>query len=88
MTAANTPSRSSSPNKAWPICAANAPADRAKAIIENCAHPDYRALLRDYVALAGDSHSPQTLRAAFAMHLAFAETGDMRAVHWSTPTAS
>ena len=29
------------------------PAERAKAIIENCAHPDYRALLRDYVALAG-----------------------------------
>jgi acetyl-CoA hydrolase len=58
------------------------PADRAKTIIENCAHPDYRALLRDYVALAGASHSPQTLRAAFAMHLAFSEKGDMRSVNW------
>jgi hypothetical protein len=34
------------------------------------------------VALAGHTHSPQTLRAAFAMHIAFAETGDMHSVHW------
>jgi succinate CoA transferase len=54
------------------------PAQRAHAIIENCAHPDYRGLLRDYVALAGHSHSPQTLSAAFGMHLAFAKDGDMR----------
>jgi succinate CoA transferase len=58
------------------------PADRAKSIIENCAHPDYRTILRDYVALAGSTHSPQTLRAAFAMHIAFAETGDMQTVNW------
>jgi acetyl-CoA hydrolase len=58
------------------------PAERAKAIIENCAHPDYRSILRDYVALAGGAHCPQTLRAAFAMHLAFVETGDMRTAHW------
>jgi acyl-CoA hydrolase len=58
------------------------PADRAKTLIENCAHPDYRSLLRDYVALAGVGHSPQTLRAAFAMHLAFAASGDMRSVQW------
>jgi len=58
------------------------PADRAKTLIENCAHPDYRPLLRDYVALAGEGHSPQTLRAAFAMHLAFADAGDMRSVRW------
>ena len=57
------------------------PADRAKTIIENCAHPDYRPLLRDYVALAGEGHSPQTLRAAFAMHLAYAGSGDMRSVN-------
>jgi acetyl-CoA hydrolase len=58
------------------------PAERATAIIENCAHPDYRPILRDYVALAGSAHSPQTLRSAFAMHLAFAETGDMHTVQW------
>jgi len=54
------------------------PAQRAHAIIENCAHPDYRGLLRDYVALAGHSHSPQTLRAAFGLHLGFTKDGDMR----------
>ena len=54
------------------------PAQRARAIIENCAHPDYRGLLRDYVSLAGNSHSPQTLSAAFAFHLAFTNKGDMR----------
>ena len=32
--------------------------------------------------MAGSGHSPQTLRAAFGMHLAFAETGDMRSVKW------
>jgi acetyl-CoA hydrolase len=60
----------------------HSPGERAKAIIEHCAHPDYRALLRDYVALAGSAHSPATLNAAFAMHLAFAQSGDMRTVHW------
>jgi acetyl-CoA hydrolase len=59
------------------------PADRAKAIIENCAHPEYRGILKDYVSLAGHSHSPQTLKAAFGLHLAFAKTGDMRNVKWA-----
>ena len=45
--------------------------------------PDYRGILRDYVALAGHSHSPQTLSAAFGLHLAFAKTGDMRNVKWA-----
>jgi len=58
------------------------PSERARTIIENCAHPDYRELLRDYIALAGHSHSPQTLSAAFAMHLVFSKTGDMRNVRW------
>jgi succinate CoA transferase len=58
------------------------PAERAETIIANCAHPDYRQLLRDYVALAGRAHSPQTLCAAFGMHTQFARTGDMRAVKW------
>lgn len=58
------------------------PTERAKTIIENCAHPDYRGILRDYVALAGNSHSPQTLSAAFGMHLVFGKSGDMRMVNW------
>jgi acetyl-CoA hydrolase len=58
------------------------PVDRAKTIIENCAHPDYRPILRDYVTLGGTAHSPQTLRVAFNMHLAFSESGDMRNTKW------
>lgn len=59
------------------------PGERARVIIENCAHPDYRPILRDYVALAGHVHSPQTLSAAFSLHEAFSEAGDMRKVDWS-----
>jgi acetyl-CoA hydrolase len=59
------------------------PPARARTIIEHCAHPDYRQILTDYLALSGGSHSPQTLRAAFGMHLAFERKGDMRHVQWS-----
>lgn len=58
------------------------PHDRARAIIENCAHPDFRPLLREYLTMGGHAHTPQTLDAAFAMHLAFAQSGDMRAARW------
>jgi acetyl-CoA hydrolase len=60
------------------------PGERARAIIENCAHPDYRPILRDYVGLAGHVHSPQTLCAAFGLHQSFSEQGDMRKVSWSS----
>jgi acetyl-CoA hydrolase len=59
------------------------PAERAATLIENCAHPDYRGLLRDYVAMAGHTHTPHTLGAAFGMHIKFARDGDMRGVDWS-----
>ncbi len=59
------------------------PNERAKTIVENCAHPEYRDILRDYVGLAGASHSPQTLSAAFGMHLAFTKGADMRLVNWA-----
>jgi acetyl-CoA hydrolase len=58
------------------------PMQRAEAIITQCAHPEYRGQLRDYVKLAGTGHSPQTLSAAFGMHLQFARTGDMRGLSW------
>jgi acetyl-CoA hydrolase len=58
------------------------PHARAEAIIENCAHPDYRQILRDYLALSKGTHSPQTLRAAFGMHLAYEAKADMRQVKW------
>ncbi|OOR91050.1 propionyl-CoA--succinate CoA transferase [Moraxella caviae] len=62
-----------------------APKDRAKLIIENCSHPDYRDMLRDYYdrALvasqkAGGIHTPHILLEALSWHQRFVETGDMR----------
>lgn len=55
------------------------PRERAATIIERCAHPDYKPLLRRYVELSPTGHSPHDLRKAFAFHLAFLEQGDMRA---------
>lgn len=54
------------------------PRERAVEVIENCAHPDYRDLLRRYVALTPKGHTPHNLSKAFAFHTAFTETGDMR----------
>jgi succinate CoA transferase len=60
-----------------------APSERARLIIDHCAHPDYRPVLRDYVARGGNGHSLQSLGAAFGMHLAYGKTGDMKNVDWA-----
>lgn len=54
------------------------PVDRAKCVIENCAHPMYRELLMDYLKMGKGGQTPHSLNAAFAFHNAFNETGDMR----------
>lgn len=57
------------------------PRQRAKLIIENCAHPDYRDALRDYydrAEKAGGLHTPHLLNEALSWHQRFVETGDMR----------
>jgi len=59
-----------------------APRERARAVIENCAHPDYRDALRAYVRLASTGHTPHTLRAALEFHERFEQTGDMRGVQF------
>ncbi|MCO5051315.1 MAG: succinate CoA transferase [Verrucomicrobiae bacterium] len=59
-----------------------APRERARLIIENCVHPDYRPLLREYAARGGSGHTLQSLGDAFKMHLAFGATGDMRQTKW------
>ncbi len=57
------------------------PIHRSRAIIANCAHPDYRDQLNAYCDLAeGQGYTPETLSQAFAMHQKFLETGDMRGV--------
>ena len=59
------------------------PLQRAHEIIENCAHPDYRPLLRDYLKMSKGGQTPATLNAAFAFHTEFATSGDMRKTDFS-----
>lgn len=54
------------------------PIERAKCIIENCAHPDYKQLLWDYLKIAQMGQTHHNLPAAFAMHDTLARKGDMK----------
>ena len=58
------------------------PAERAKVIIENCAHPDYKQLLWDYLKIASKGHTSHRINAALAMHDTLLKKGDMRLVNW------
>lgn len=56
------------------------PVQRAERIIQNCAHPDYRPLLEEYLKKAiknSSGHEPHILQEAFSFHLRYAETGTM-----------
>ena len=59
-----------------------APRERAKLIIDNCSHPDYRPMLQDYfdraVKAGGGMQTPHILLEALSWHQRFVETGDMR----------
>ena len=60
------------------------PMRRAQEVIEHCAHPDYRPLLRDYLKhVAPMGHEPQSMRAALAFHDTFLTKGDMRLTDFS-----
>ena len=54
------------------------PIQRAETIIENCANPIYRPMLRDYLAHCKKAHTPHNLSLAFAMHEELLKSGDMR----------
>ena len=60
-----------------------APRQRAKVIIDNCAHPDFKEPLREYVKLAATKangqHTPHDLATALSWHVRFLETGSMKA---------
>ena len=58
------------------------PVERARTIIENCAHPDYKQILWDYVKLAGKGQTPHCIQAALGMHAELNESGDMRNIDW------
>lgn len=58
------------------------PVTRAREIIANCAHPDYRPQLNDFlnysIASSKGKHIPIALDRAFNMHLHFLSTGTMK----------
>jgi succinyl-CoA:acetate CoA-transferase len=58
------------------------PRERARVIINNCAHPDYKPMLFDYLERAEKAtkmaHTPHLLNEALSWHLRFMETGTMR----------
>ncbi len=57
------------------------PTQRARLIIENCAHPDYRPALQDYFDRAQrdapGKHTPHLLDEALSWHARYVETGHM-----------
>lgn len=58
------------------------PKERAKRIIENCAHPDYQPLLWDYFERACQGkykHTPHLLDEALSWHKRLLDTGSMKA---------
>ncbi|MBE2205829.1 MAG: acetyl-CoA hydrolase/transferase family protein [Chthoniobacterales bacterium] len=58
------------------------PHERARLIVDKCAHPDFRPELHGYFDSVTKGQTPATLGAAFAMHQRFLDTGDMRGVDW------
>lgn len=58
------------------------PRQRAEEIIEKCAHPDYRPLLREYLDNAPQGQTPMDIYNCYAFHKALIETGDMHNVKW------
>ena len=58
------------------------PKERAKVIIEKCAHPDYQPLLSDYlnraIAKLGPVHTPHLMEEALSFHTRFNETKSMK----------
>lgn len=57
------------------------PRERARLIINNCAHPDYRPLLRDYYEAAArkyGGHTPHDLERGLGFHANFIHHGTMK----------
>jgi len=58
------------------------PVERARLIIDRCAHPEYRPLLKEYLEFglknAPSKHTPTMLDHCFDMHKQFMNTGSMK----------
>ncbi len=59
------------------------PLQRANELIEKCAHPDYRPLLREYLNSNIKGHIPFDINSCFALHQALIETGSMKNADFS-----
>ncbi len=66
-----------------------APKERARRIIEKCAHPDYKPILAAYLEIATRDciarkvgHEPQLWDRAFKMQLNLAQHGTMKIKNW------
>lgn len=66
-----------------------APRQRARRVIDRCAHPDYRPLLQEYYDRAlkagiasGSAHEPHMLYKSFNMHRNLEEKGTMKLDSW------
>ena len=59
-----------------------APRQRAKKVIENCAHPDYKDALLDYFEhaqkVANGQHTPHDLSTSLSWHTKFLAEGTMK----------
>jgi acetyl-CoA hydrolase len=62
------------------------PVERAREIVDKCAHPEYRDLLHAYFDHVKDGHTPQSLGNAFALHQSFMKHKDMRLATMPTAT--
>lgn len=67
-----------------------APRQRARQIIDNCAHPDYKQILHDYFdrslkecTAKGSAHEPHMLYKVFNMHKNLEEKGSMKLADWN-----
>jgi len=54
------------------------PHERARLIIEHCAHPEYRDMLRGYLRTAAKGHQPFSTNTAFSMHERFLQQKSMK----------
>ncbi|KAI9275735.1 acetyl-CoA hydrolase [Phascolomyces articulosus] len=65
------------------------PRDRALVVIDKCAHPDYKPMLKEYYEsslkdclAAGRGHEPHNLERAFKMHINLMKNGTMKLDSW------
>jgi acetyl-CoA hydrolase len=59
------------------------PGERAKIIIDRCAHPDFRPQLHEYMRLIkAGGHEPLSLSLGLAMHRQYLRHGNMRNIDW------